>query len=51
MDNKPVTVTSTNMQQTTTCSCSVLRRKDGIHMAVPCAEAVIAYTSNMGGVD
>ena len=50
MDNKPVTVMSTNTQPTATGS--VLRRqKDGTRTAVPCPEAVISYNSNMGGVD
>ena len=50
MDNKSVTVMSTNTQPTATGS--VLRRqKDGMWMAVLCPEAVMAYNSNMEGVD
>ena len=49
MDNKPVTVMSTNTQPSATGS--VLRRQDGSRIAVCCPEAVISYNSNMGGVD
>ena len=50
MDNKPVTVMSTNTQPTATGT--VLRRqRNGSRISVPCPEAVISYNSNMGGVD
>ena len=50
MDNKLVTVMSTNTQPTATGS--VLRRqRDRSRTSVPCPEAVISYNSNMGGVD
>ena len=50
MDNKLVTVMSTNTQPSATGS--VLRRqRDGSRTSVPCPKAVISYNSNMGGVD
>ena len=50
MDNKPVTVMSTNTQPSATGS--VLRRqRDGSRISVPCPEAILCYNSHMGGVD
>lgn len=50
MDNKVVTVMSTNSQPSATGT--VLRRKkDGSRVPVPCPESVILYNRWMGAVD
>ena len=50
MDNKVVTVMSTNTQPSATGT--VLRRKkDGSRVSVPCPESIILYNQYMGGVD
>ena len=50
MDNKPVTVMSTNTQPSATGS--VLRRqRDCSRISVPCPEAILSYNAHMGGVD
>ena len=50
MDNKLVTVISTNTQPSATGSV-LHRQKDGTRTSIPCPESVISYNSNMGGVD
>ena len=50
MDNKVVTVMSTNTQPASTDT--VLRRqKDGSRISIPCPEAIVSYNTNMGAVD
>ena len=49
LDNKPVTMLSSNCQpETTTVN---RRQKDGSQIEIPCPKSIVSYNKYMGGVD